>query len=825
MTSNINDKPNIKSDLVRQRITDIPYRQGSLSSAKIAFVGEAPGAHEAADDQKRPFIGPSGQLLRSWLKQSGINESEYYMTNVLKERPPHNNFKVFVKENPQTLKSHIELLRIELGLLENCNVIVPCGNQALNVITGLSGIVNWRGSVVRSRFLGTQKEKKCIPIIHPAAIMRQWGFLAATFLDLKRIKEDSYFPKLRLPERKYIIRPTFNRVMEFLCDLIENTANVSDYPGSGSDSKSVPKKEDIISVDTETKEGGRIVTIQFCNNSKTALCIPFQYGNGTSYWTLDQEIIIWKTIETILHNKFLVGQNFLMYDTFILGVQGFDPWRILSNVYLDTMEAFQCYQPTLPKNLGFLTSIYTREPFYKQEGKETIGMKDWSPSISDDKFWTYGCKDVLVVHEMFDKIRDDLIRHNLWNFYKKRYQGMAKNRLKMTFRGIKVDTEHKENLKKKVFRAAILDQSKLTMAAGSNINVRSSPQMKKLLYADMKMPVQRLPTGQVTCNEDAILKLASERPSEIFDLILKVRHNRTLWSNYINVKSDSDGRIRSSYGFTETGRFTSYKCPFRTGYNLQNWPPDMRIMLRSDDDDHVLIEMDLSQAESRAVAWKSRDEELIEAYQTGIDVHKQTAANIFQITMNVVTPTQRYTGKRVNHAANYDMGVRKFAIVYNKDAAKNKVDLIGTQLATIFMSRHHAAHPSIRNVYHKELMEEVSKAKTLFSIWGRRVTFHDRLGPDLYRQAYAWWAQSLVGELTNIIFEKIAERVRVVNQGHDSLLAHTHKSRVRETMKIMWEAAQIPLQIEGRELVIPVDFKVGTHWGNTMKEIEYDAAA
>ena len=806
---------------IKERISVLPYRSGSLEKAKIAFVGEAPGQHEESDPEKRPFIGPSGSLLRKWIYNAGIKTDEYYMTNLLKERPPGNKFHAFVKKNPETLISHTKLLQIELSLLENCNLIVPVGGPALNAITGKSGIMNYRGSILESIILPEGRNKKCIPIIHPAAIMRQWHNIAPTLVDLKRIRTDSYFPELRLPERECIIRPKFNEVIEFMCDLIENTNDIG--------SRKILRKRDIISVDTETKEGGRIATIQFCNNSKTAMCIPFQYGSGASYWTIDQEIMIWKLIAAVLYKKYLVGQNFLMYDTFVFGVQGFDPWKILKNVYLDTMEAFQCYQPTLPKSLGFLTSLYTREPFYKHEGKETIGMKDWSPTISDDKFWIYGCKDVLVVHEMFDKIKQDLVKHDLWENYRERYQGMAQRRLKMTFRGIRVDQKKKEEIKKDTFKNALEQQCKLTIVAGSNINVRSTPQMKKLLYTDMKMPVQFIKTSdgerRITCNEDAILKLASSTSSEVFDLILKVRHYRTLWSNYVNVKNDSDGRVRSSYGFTETGRFTSYKCPFRTGYNLQNWPPDMRVMLRSDDDDHVLIEMDLSQAESRAVAWKSRDIELIDDYLSGVDAHKKTASNVFQTPMNIITKPQRYTGKRVNHAANYDMGPPKFAIVYNKDAAKNKVDLINVREAQVFMHRHHAAHPSIKQTYHKELIEEVSRTKTLFNVWGRRVVFHDRVGQELFRQAFAWWAQSLVGDLTNIIFDKIADVVCIVNQGHDSLIAHAHKTKVMETIKIMWQAAQIPIQIEGRELLIPVDFKYGTHWGKSMKEIEYDGKA
>ena len=247
-------------------------------------------------------------------------------------------------------------------------------------------------------------------------------------------------------------------------------------------------------------------------------------------------------------------------------------------------------------------------------------------------------------------------------------------------------------------------------------------------------------------------------------------------------------------------------------------------MIRSDDDDHVLIEMDLSQAESRIVAWRSRDMNLMNAYLAGIDMHCRTAANIYGVSIATIkkgTP-ERYTGKRVNHAANYDMKGKRFSQVYNKSAAEKGIPLITIIRATGILARHHAANPSIKQVYHRELHAELMhNRKKIYNYWGRRMVFHGRIDNDLLRKLYAWYAQSTVGDLTNIIFRKVGDRIMIVNQGHDSLLAHVHKSKIDETMKIMYDAAQITLHIEGNDLLIPVDFQVGTHWGS-MEEVDVD---
>ena len=807
---------------IMDKILQLPYSEGSFD-AKVAIIGEAPGKQEMLDDFSRPFIGGSGQYLRKWARMAGIKVHECYITNVLKERPPDNKYAEFVKANPDKLAKYINVLRIELSVLKNLNLIILVGNTALFTVCGKKGVMAHRGSILKSKpgFLAQGRQVKCIPIIHPAAIMRNWGYFSPTMLDLRRCAYDQNFPELRTPQREYITRPNFNEVIEFLTDLVHDTedADPSRPPTQ------LLKPHNVISVDTETKEKGRIATIQLCNSPKRAICIPFQYGSGRSYWPKAEEIMLWKILGRILHNKNIVGQNFLMFDTFILGIQGFNMWKVLRNVYMDTMEAAQCYQPDLPKGLGYLTSVYTREPYYKAEGKE--GMKDWAPSVTDKQFWEYGCKDVVVVHEMFPKIIRDLQREGLWEFYHKYFHGMAKHRLRMTKRGLLIDKDVLKKIEKETFTNVVISQCRLAIAAGTNVNVKSHPQMKKLLYQDMKLPKQYLGVGarrRVTCNEDAIIALAAERKSPALNLILEVRRHRTFWSNYVNVAYDSDGRIRSSYGFTETGRFTSRKSPTRTGYNMQNWPYAARAMIRSDDDDHVLIEMDLSQAESRIVAWRSRDRKLMDAYVAGVDMHCRTAANIYGVHISTIekgTP-ERYTGKRVNHAANYDMHGKRFSQVYNKSAAEKGIPLITIIRATGILARHHAANPYIRQVYHKELHAElIHNRKEIYNYWGRRMVFHGRVDNELLRKLYAWYAQSTVGDLTNIIFRKIGDLIRIVNQGHDSLLAHVHKSEIKETMKRMLDAAQITMRIEGNDLLVPVDFKVGTHWGK-MEEIDVD---
>jgi DNA polymerase-1 len=523
--------------------------------------------------------------------------------------------------------------------------------------------------------------------------------------------------------------------------------------------------------------------------------------------------------------KRIIGQNFITFDTFILGMSGFDPIKIVRNIYLDTMEAFGLLEPELPKSLAFLTSIFTNECFYKSEGKH------WGHKEGEDEFWTYGCKDVCYVHEIAPQLEEELKEENLWDFYQERYIKVGEQRVRMSMKGLKEDLKKKDEIAKEMSYKVIKAQSKLTLLAGKSINVKSTPVMRELLYGTMKLPPQ-WKDGHVTCDEDALLRLSAKHPSKIFEHIITVRHYRTLWSNNIEAKLDSDGRIRTAYGNTETGRFTSSKTALHTGTNLQNWEKSMRAMIVPDTDEDIFLEPDFSQAEARVVAWKGRMYETIELFLSGKDIHKETAVVIFVKVVDEITGEERYVAKRIRHAINYDMHPPKFAAVYNKDAVELGYPFIDIPTAKGHIEKFHEMSPGLKKNYQKELAEEVSRTKTLFNVFGRRMRFHDRIGQDLFRAAYGWYAQSTVGDLTNTVLMKAKEKLQdkgrcfIAHQMHDGLLVQCKRKDVEDTASEILKMSKIPLDICGDKnvepLVIPMEFKKGDDWYN-LEEFEVAA--
>jgi DNA polymerase len=313
---------------------------------KIAFVGEALGAQE--ERLGEPFVGPAGQLLNDLLNIAGIIRSKCYITNVVKEKPYRNDIKQFIdlsKKVPKATPAYLNYLSILKEELERCkaNVIVAVGAVPMYALTGLKQITKRRGSIYESTLV---PGRKVIPIIHPSAALRQYMFRHYILYDLVRIKEESDYSDIILPEREITLQPSYMQVMEFLA---------------------LCSGKQLVAFDIET-QNEEISCMSFAYSFKDVICIPFMHG-GTDYFAPDQEVAIWKASAVILENSNIkkVAQNAVFDFSFIAMKYGI----CIRNIE-DTMVAQGVAFPDLPKGLDFLTSIYTKEPYYKDIGRKAF---------------------------------------------------------------------------------------------------------------------------------------------------------------------------------------------------------------------------------------------------------------------------------------------------------------------------------------------------------------------------------------------------------------------------------------------------------------------
>lgn len=733
--------------------------------SRIALVGEAYGVQE--ERQRKPFVGPAGHMLDTCLHQALITRSESFITNVFNARPPSNDVSVWLDlSRRQPLETDfyhrsLNLLRQDLAR-EKPNVVVALGNVPLYALTGQRSIMKYRGSILESTLV---PGLKVVPTIHPAAALRQFIFTYSIVFDLKRVREESEFPELRLPKRDFILEPDLQQVADYL---------------------EACKKKKLCAFDIEVLNN-QVNCISFSHEPLTAICIPFLNSSYDNYWSEPDELVIWQLMAEVLEDETIkkVAQNGLFDCTFLaqktsLLVRGF---------VADTMVGFHLLYPDLPKGLDYICSVCTREPYYKDEGKHWHPKLDWSVG------WNYNCKDSAVTLESWHRIRSLLGQAGLGETYDF-VTSLLEPLVYMNLRGIPVKrTAINEFVKNSDQKLAEL-QTRLNAVAGAELNPNSPKQLQTYFYIlKGENPYVSRKTGNPTVDDDALQRLARKGYEEAH-IIQEMRSIRKLTGTYLDIELDSDDRMRCSYNpaGTTTGRLSSSKTIFGTGLNLQNVPKEARQFMVADLG-KVLVEVDLSQAEARVVAYLSNDPNMIGAFETGKDIHQLTATLI---------NASRQIGKTVNHASNYDMGFTKLSLLLGCPQKEAK-DLL---------EKYHAVYPGVRHVFHQGVQKQLRVSRSLTNLLGRKRLFMERWTEDLFRQAYAFIPQSSVVDILNRGLVQLYEsdRVDILAQVHDSILFQFDENLEAETLWWIKKTLEQPLHYQGYEFTIPAELKIGLNW-------------
>lgn len=715
--------------------------------APLAIVGEAPGSHETR--MRRPFVGMAGQLLDECMKNAGINRRQVYITNVVKEQPPGNDISKFITfgrggivHTTDTYDVYVHSLKDELeGISANC--IVACGGVALYALTGLQQISKRRGSIYESTLL---PGRKVLAMTHPAAALRAYLLKYTIILDLKRARVQSTFPEVKRVERNLIINPSYEHIMSFLEALIQ---------------------EDYTTLDLEVYNHEISCLSMGCRNLGF-MCIPF-IGRDGDIFSVEQETAIWGRIALICTDRNItkIGHNIATFDsTFLYRKMG-----IITRPYEDTLIAQGILYPDLPKGLDFCTSAYTEEPYYKDEGK------DWNnfAYVTSDDFARYNAKDSAVLPDIWDRQKELLHIQGNWEAYC-RERDLGEPLTGIVEKGIRVDIEGLKKATEKAEQEITDLQKKLDEVAGRPLNPNSSKQMAEYFYEQCGYkPYMDTKTHRPTTNEKALKRL-SRKGAEAASIVIKLRGLKKLKGTYLEMKFDEDNRLRCSFKLpgTSSGRLASSQTIFGTGGNTQNLPNEFKQYVLVDEG-HLGYQIDLSQAENRDVANIAPDARMLDAFANGIDMHSNTAALIFDCSIEGVsteagssgigTYSQRDIGKRANHGLNYDLGYKTFALYLE----------IPESAARFIVERYHQAYPGVRQ-YHAWVRAQLSKNRTLSNSFGRKRLFLDRWGDELFKEAYSFHPQSTIAEKLNIdgvcyVYYKLEEKeyVTLLNQVHDSI--------------------------------------------------------
>lgn len=565
-----------------------------------------------------------------------------------------------------------------------------------------------------------------------------------------------------------------------------------------------------------------------------AMCIPLMdnYGN---YWTAQQELEIILGLARILKNPKIkkIMQNGMFDITYLLR-----KYHIFTdNFYFDTMIAQHLCYTDLPKSLDYLTSIYTFEPYYKDQGKKVHFemQKDWRG------YWYYNAKDSGYLFQIMDELKKELKSFEAEDAMT--YQmDLHKPLIEMFHNGILADKEGIEKYRTQLEIDINKLQDELNTITGKELNINSSPQMIAYFYGTcMIKPYINRDTGNPTCGVVALSRIAKKGKagSEAARIIQLMRTYSKLLTTYFRVNLDDDNKVRCSYKITGTisGRLSSEATYFGTGTNLQNQPYVFKKYLLPDPG-YFLTEYDLAKAEAHVVAYLCQDANMIKAFESGIDVHSFNASKIFDKSIEEIfedakhrvpnKPTLRDLGKRVVHASNYNMGPQTFS---DQLAADNI--FMSTTKCKRLLYAYQDRFPGLKK-WHKRIDLEVSENKILYNLFGRPKRFLGILGPNLFRNAYSYKPQSTVAELLNKGMIKMSNDYRLgkyrynidlLTTVHDSVIIQTpltQKENFVKISQIINDHMSYTFTHLGRSFRIGLDAKIGFVWaGKTVELSEF----
>lgn len=354
--------------------------------------------------------------------------------------------------------------------------------------------------------------------------------------------------------------------------------------------------------------------------------------------------------------------------------------------------------------------------------------------------------------------------------------------------------------------------------AGHEFNINSPKQLATVLFEELDLKAQKKTKSGYSTNAEVLEKLRFAHP--IVEKILEYRKITKLNSTYVEglipAISKEDGKIHSSFNqtVTVTGRISS------TEPNLQNIPVrtelgrEMRKMFIAKSDDFVLIDADYSQIELRVLAHIANDEHMIEAFNSDFDIHSSTAAKVFEVPNDEVTPEMRSAAKAIN-----------FGLVYGMGEFSLSQDLkISVKRAKEYIDDYLGSYPNVQK-YMTDTVQFAKENGYVLTMFGRRRDIPEIKASNYQTRAFGERValntpvQGSAADIIKLAMINVYKRLKeekllskLILQVHDELIIEAPKSEADTVCKLLKEEME-----NATKLLVPlkVDMKVGRSWYDT----------
>ena len=371
-----------------------------------------------------------------------------------------------------------------------------------------------------------------------------------------------------------------------------------------------------------------------------------------------------------------IGQN-IKYDNLMMKWYGVE----VKGLFFDTMIAHYLCEPDLRHKLDYLAESYLKykmvpiEMLIGKRGKNQMSMRD----VPIEKAGEYAAEDADITLQLKAPLLEKLKEIGTERLFNELEVPLISVLTDIEYEGVRINPDFLNDYSKVLGKLIVEKERSIHKEAGVPFNIASPKQVGEVLFVKMEIPYRwrKTSSGQFSTNEEKLSELALTYP--FVQSILDYRKLAKLKSTYVDtlplLVNPKTGRVHSSFNQARaaTGRLSSENP------NLQNIPirdeagREIRKAFEPRDKNHILLAADYSQIELRLIAEISNDEAMLAAFQAGHDIHKATAANVYEKNIEDVTADERRNAKTVNFSIIYGAGATNLSRQLNIKRAEAKI--------------------------------------------------------------------------------------------------------------------------------------------------------
>ena len=574
---------------------------------------------------------------------------------------------------------------------------------------------------------------------------------------------------------------------------------------------------DLTALDTETDSlnymAARLVGISLSVEPGAAAYIPVGHDYAGAPEQLDRDLVL-ERLRPWLEDasKPKVGHH-LKYDAHVFRRYGI---RLAGMRYDSMLESYVLNSPATRHDMGSTARHYLgleTIPYEQVAGK---GAKQITfDQVALEEALPYAAEDADVTLQLHHRLWGELAETGrLRKVYEEIEQPLVAVLTEMEETGVLLDCELLRTQSRELAEKMRAAEKKAHEIAGGPFNLGSPKQLQEILFERQELPViRKTPKGQPSTAEDVLQELAADY--ELPEVILEYRGLSKLKSTYTDKLPElvgGDGRIHTSYhqAVAATGRLSS------SDPNLQNIPirtPEGRRIRQAfvAPDGYRILAADYSQIELRIMAHLSGDEGLLAAFADDEDIHRATAAEVFDTALDEVTGEQRRSAKAINFGLIYGMSAFGLA----RQLGIPRAD------AQAYVERYFERYPGVR-AYMDSTREQAHEKGYVETVMGRRLYLPEINSRNVQRRQYAersainapmqGTAADIIKRAMIDVHRWLAEEdvdARVIMQVHDELVLE-----VAEAAADAVAAGLVERMSRAAELAVPlkVDTGVGANW-------------